>query len=105
MPKTTLGKWSLILIVLMPILFVIGSTFVDTLYSSVSAGDTLLNDIAARPALALTMLTGFACGIAAFITGLLAIIKEKERSILVYVSCLIGALVVVFLIFEIAFPH
>ena len=105
MPKTKLGIWSVILIVVMPVLIFIGSSFTDTLYAGVSAGDTILKDIAGRPLLALTMLAGFGCGIAAFVTGLVTIIKDKERAALVFISTLIGALVILYLIAEIAFPH
>jgi hypothetical protein len=45
-----------------------------------------------RPALALTMLAGMVTGISAFITGLLAIVRQKENAILVYISTTIGAL-------------
>jgi len=105
MPKTTLGKWSVGLIVAMPILFIIGTSFTNSLYKSVPAGGTILADIAARPALALTMLAGMVAGISAFITGLLAIIRQKEHALLVYVSSSIGALLVLFLAGEILFPH
>ena len=104
-PRTTLGKWSVGLIVVMPILFIIGSSFTDSLYRSTPAGETILADIAARPALALTMLTGMAAGITAFVLGLLAIIRQKENALLVYISTVIGALVILFLAAEIAFPH
>lgn len=105
MPKTTLGKWSLGLIIVMPILFVIGSSFSNTLYESVPAGGSILADIADRPALALTMLAGMAAGVSAFITGLIAIIKSKERTILVYVATIVGAALIVFLIGEFSSPH
>lgn len=102
-PKTNLGKWSLILIIVMPILFFIGSSFTDSIYESVPSGETILKDIIARPALALTMLAGMVCGILAFITGLLGVIKKNERSILVYLSTIIGFLLILFLIAHI-FP-
>ena len=105
MPKTTLGKWSVGLIVAMPLLFILGTSFTDSLYRSVPAGDTILADIAARPALALAMLAGMGAGASAFITGLLAVIGQKERALLVYVSGAIGALLVVFLAGELLFPH
>ena len=105
MPKTTLGKWSLILIVVMPVLIMIGSSLTNSLYAGVSSGDTILKDIVARPLLALTMLAGFGCGIAAFATGLWTIIKDKERAALVFITTTLGALFVVYLIAEIAFPH
>ena len=104
-PKTTMGKWSVGLIVAMPIFFIIGTSLTNSLYQSVPGGETILADIAARPALALTMLAGIISGISAFITGLLAIIRQKEHALLVYVSSAIGALLVLFLAGEILFPH
>ena len=104
-PKTTLGKWSLGLIVAMPILFVIGSSLTDSLYRSVPAGGTIPADIAARPALALTMLAGMVAGILAFIVGLLAIVRQKENALLVYVSTVIGALFMLYLAGEMLYPH
>ena len=102
---TTLGKWSVGLIAVMPILLVLGSLFSRTLYESVSAGPTILADIASRPLLALTMLAGMAAGISGFITGLLAIVKHKENALLVYVSTVIGGLLTLFLVGELTFPR
>ena len=89
----------------MPILFIIGTSFTNSLYNSIPAGETILKDIAARPALALTMLAGMVAGISAFITGLLAILRKKENALLVYVATVIGALLVLFLTGEVMFPH
>jgi hypothetical protein len=104
-PGTTLGRWSVGLIIAMPILFAIGSSFSDSIYESVPAGRTILADVAARPYLALTMLAGMATGISAFIVGLLAILKHRDKALLVYVSTVFGGLFVLFLIGELAFPH
>jgi len=104
-PRTILGKWSIGLIVVMPILFFIGTLFTNSLYKSIPAGGTILADIAMRPTLVLTMLAGMTAGISAFITGLLAIIRQKENALLVYISSTIGALLLVFLAAEILFPH
>ena len=100
-----MGKWTVGLIVAMPILFAIGSSFSNSLYEFVPAGRTILADFAARPYLAVTMLAGMITGISAFIAGLLAILKHKEKALLVYVSTVIGGLLVLFLIGELAFPH
>jgi hypothetical protein len=51
------------------------------------------------------MLSGMIAGISAFVTGLLAIIRKKDHALLVYLSSLIGALLIVFLIMEFLFPH
>ena len=104
-PKTKLGKCSLGLAAAMPVLFFIGMSFTTLLYESVPAGGTILKDIAVRPALALTMLSGMLSGISAFVTGLIAIIRQKERAILVYGATLIGALLIIFLLGELIFPH
>ena len=104
-PKTTLGKWSVGCIVTMPVLFVIGSSFAHSLYKSVPAGGTIPADIAVRPALALTMLAGMGAGILACIAGLLALVRLKEKALLVYVSTVVGALLMLFLTGEIVFPH
>jgi hypothetical protein len=105
MPKTLLGKWSIGFIIAMPALFFLGMTFANSLYQSVPADSTILADITGRPALALTMLAGMASGIVAFITGLVAIVKQQERASLVYVATVIGALLILFLVGEVLFPH
>ena len=105
LPKITLGWWSLGLVVAMPVLFFIGMSFTNLLYESIPAGGTILKDIVARPALALTMLAGMVSGISAFIIGLIAIIRQKERALLVYGATLIGALLIIFLLGELFFPH
>ena len=105
LPKTKPGWWSLGLAAAMPVLFFIGMSFTDLLYKSVPAGGTILKDIAVRPALALTMLAGMVSGISAFIIGFIAIIRQKERALLVYGATLIGALLIIFLLGELIFPH
>jgi len=105
LPKTSSGKWSLILIIAMPVFFFIGFSFKDWLYSYVPSGSTILQDIGRRPLLALMMLSGMAVGISAFFTGIAAIVKQKERALLVYFSTLLGMLVILFLSGEVIFPH
>ncbi|MFN2144195.1 MAG: hypothetical protein ACK2T7_02530 [Anaerolineales bacterium] len=105
MPRTNLGKWSVGLILAMFLLLYIGMNLTMGMYESVKAGATIWADIAQRPALSLSMLAGFGAGTAAFITGLVAIIKQKERTLLVYISTLVGAGMVLFLIAEVVFPH
>ena len=105
LPKTRGGWWSVGLIIIMPVLFIIGASFTNSLYETVPSGDTLFEDIAARPALALTMLAGMAAGISAFLIGLQTIIRKKENAILVYIATVIGALLLVFLTGEIVSPQ
>jgi len=104
-PDTRLGKWSIGLIVAMPILFFIGTSFTNTLYASVPAGNSIPGDIVARPALALTMLAGMASGILAFVTGFAGLVSKKEHSFFVYVSTVIGMLLLIFIAGEFISPH
>jgi hypothetical protein len=104
MPKTKLGKWSVGLILAMVTLFVIGLSLPNILYKSAPSGNTLLDDVVNRPLLALSMLAGVGASISALITGLVAVLKRKERAILVYGSTLVGAAVVFFVIAMFLFP-
>ena len=103
--QTGPGKWSIGLIIAMPILFLIGTTSMSILYPAIPAGNSILEDLAARPALAISMLAGMAAGIAAFFTGFVGITKQHDRSVFVYLSTIIGALLLLFLLGEIISPH
>ncbi len=74
-------------------------------YESVSAGKTILQDIIVRPGVALSMLIGFVCGIVAFFTGIIGIIRKKDHSVLVFLSTAMGFLMVLWCLAEILFPH
>lgn len=104
LPKTILGKWSIALIVVMPIFFYIGTSFVD-FYESVPTGKTIPHDIVVRPGVALPMLTGFVCGVAAFFIGVIGITKRKDYSIFVFLSTAVGFLMLLWCLAEILFPH
>lgn len=104
LPKTILGKWSIVLIVAMPIFFYIGMSFVG-FYESVPAGKTIPDDIVIRPRVALPMLTGFVCGIAAFFIGIIGITRKKDYSIFVFLSTAVGFLTLLWCLAEILFPH
>ncbi|MFH1236675.1 MAG: hypothetical protein V1685_07160 [Parcubacteria group bacterium] len=104
LPKTKLGKWSLGLIIAMPILLMLGGLLAGSMYESVEAGNGLVDDLTKRPLLAVAALSGALAGVMAFLTGLIAIIKQKERVILVYLSTLLGALLVWFILGDVIFP-
>jgi hypothetical protein len=104
MPKTKLGRWSIGLILAMFILFIIGLSLPNILYESAPSSNTFLDDIVNRPLLALSMLAGVSAAISALITGLVALLKGKERAILVYGSTLVGGAVTLFVISMFLFP-
>lgn len=44
-------------------------------------------------------------GLAGFLAGLIAVVKNKDRSLLVLLSVLVGVLIILWTAAEIAFPH
>jgi len=104
LPQSCLGKWSAGLIVAMPVFLYIGMSFVE-FYEFVPAGKTIPQDIIIRPGIALPMLVGFISGIAAFFTGIVGIIKKKDRSALIFLTTAGGFLMLLWCLAEIMFPH
>lgn len=104
LPKNSLGRWSVGLVIVMPIFLYIGMSFVD-FYESVLAGKTILLDIVARPGIALPMLAGFISGTAALFTGIIGIMKNKDHSVLIFLSTTIGFFTLLWCLAEILFPH
>jgi hypothetical protein len=56
-------------------------------------------------ALTIPILLAGISGVSAFVTGIISIIKSKERSVLVFLTTTIGFFVLVFWLGEFLFPH
>ena len=87
MPKTRSGKWSVWLNAFFLIVITTSIFLVNVL--GVLSYDDHWWDV--------TVPIVFSASIAAFILGIIAIRKNKERSILVYISVTIGFLVILFI--------
>ncbi len=98
MPKTKLGKWSTGLAGVFIVMMLI---FYGIVALGQTGGETFFDNIA----LAIPITLAGISAIAGLITGLIAVIKQRERSVLVCVAILIGALVTLFAGGEILFPH
>jgi len=98
MPKTKLGKWSVYLIGLF-ILFLI--IFYILIATGQRGGDTFFSNTY----LTIPFLLAAVSGVASFIVGPIAIIKQRERSVLVFLSSFVGLLITLFLAAELIFPH
>ena len=99
LPKTTTGKWSVGLIIAFFLLVTLGNFIVKI--QGPRADQTFLSN----PALSISMLSAGISGIASFFAGILSIIRNKERSILVFLSILIGFFILIFILGEILVPH
>jgi peptidoglycan/LPS O-acetylase OafA/YrhL len=97
-PKTKLGKRSAWLLVTLAALM--GIFRVNILLGQ-QGGDTFFSN----PSLAIPILLAGISGIAAFITGLISIIRKKERSISVYLAVAIGLIVLIVAFANIISPY
>ena len=87
MPKTCLGKWSVWLNAFFLIVIAISIISVNVL-GLLSYGDHWWD---------VTVPIIFSASIVAFILGIIVVIKNKERSALVYISIIIGLLTILFI--------
>ena len=97
-PKTRSGKLSAWLLVTLAVLM--GVFRINVLLGQ-RGGDTFFSN----PSLAIPILLAGISGIAAFITGLISIIREKERSISVYLAVAVGLIVLIVVLANIISPH
>ena len=97
-PRTKLGKRSVWLLVALAVFM--GVFRINVLLGQ-RGGDTFFSN----PSLAIPILLAGISGIAAFITGLISIIKEKERSISVFLAVAVGLIVLIVVLANIISPH
>jgi hypothetical protein len=98
LPRTNPGEWSAILIVVLMVSFAM-------FYSFVAAGERGGMTFFSNLLLAIPMVIAGISGIAAFVVGLVAMLRYRERSILVYITTAMGLFVLIFSLGEILFPH
>lgn len=99
LPTTKLGKCTIGLIISL-ILFFLLAAAIATLGRQ-TGGDTLT----ANNYIAIPMLLAAVSGVSAFMIGLIAVLKYKERSLIVFLSIFIGLNILVFILGEFLTPH
>lgn len=97
MPKTKLGQWSVVCAVFFLFFMVLAQVIVS---SGQSGGENFFSNLYISIPMALAGLSV----VLAFFFGLIAIIKSKERSPLVFIAALIGFLALGFIVGEIFGP-
>ena len=98
LPKSGPGKCSTGLLAAFVVLLAVFQLLVA---SGQRGGETFFSNLA----LTIPMLIAGLCGAIAFFTGLIAVIRNKERSILVFLAILVGFFILLFSIGEFLFPH
>lgn len=76
-----------------------------TLYTFIALGQRGGETFFSNLLLAIPGILAAILGTLSFVTGVVAVIKNKERSTLVYLATIIGLLVTLFWLGEIIFPH
>ena len=94
-PKTHLGQWSIWLITVFIVLFII------IVASGQRGGATFFSNLA----LSIPMVIAGISALLAFFTGIIGIIKSKERSVLACSSTIVGFFILLWVSAEILFPH
>ena len=97
-PRTVPGKWSVWLIAAFILLFAL---FYILVAAGQRGGETYFSNLL----LAVPYTLAAICGIASFFTGIIGVIRSRERAILVYPSMIIGLCVLLWMLAEVIFPH
>jgi len=97
-PRTRLGKWSIWLIIAFIALFIIFQILVA---AGQRGGATIFSNLL----LSVPMLIAAIAGISSFFTGIIGIIINKERSVLVFIATILGFFILFFVLGEFLFPH
>ncbi len=101
LPKTTLGKWSMWLAAVFVVGMGINAALLAVFGTSTNES---LNEFSSTymPYWGIVL---FGCGFAAGVVGLIAIIKQHERSLVTLVTLVPALFVIVFLLGEFLIPH
>ena len=97
-PKTTMGKWPTGLIIAFLLFFAV---FLILVASGQRGGDTFFSNLA----LTIPMLIAGVSSVSALVTGIIGIVKSRERSALVFLAMAIGLFVQIFSLGDILVPH
>jgi len=106
LPKTYFGKWSVGLVAAFILIAVVHGLVTPPRPSpSAPVLPPSMAVVAVGILRMVALIIGLASAIAGFVTGLISIIKSRERSILVFLAVIVGLLVLMFCLGEVIFPH
>ena len=100
LPKGPLGWWSVGLAAAFFLLRLVFQTFFAE-----GGRNPVPNPGPPSPVVLMGVVANYISGIASFVTGLISMIKSKERSILVFSVVIVGFLALIWLLGEVLFPH
>lgn len=99
LPKSKLGICAALLLLLFFLL--LGVSILISDWQGYVASQTIFDNLP----IAVPMIFAIASALASFIIGLIAIFKSKERSVLIFITTVIGFFFALLFMGEILFPH
>ncbi|SDN73674.1 hypothetical protein [Acetanaerobacterium elongatum] len=99
LPKSKLGICAASLLLLFFLL--LGASILISDWQGYVASQTIFDNLP----IAIPMVFAIACALASFITGLIAVLKSKERSVLIFITTIVGLFFTLLFLGEILFPH
>jgi hypothetical protein len=97
-PESAWGKWSIRLIVAF---FIFLGLFALAIGLGARGGATYFSNLT----LAIPFTIAWVCAIGSFGVGLASVIKQKERSVFVFLAIGLGLLILLWVLAEVLFPH
>lgn len=98
LPESQLGKWSVGFIIALV-------CFLGLLFLFIAVGQRGGKTFFSNLYLAIPTICMGITGVSAFFTGIIGIIKDKDYSVLIIVSTIVGFFVLFWILAEILFPH
>lgn len=98
LPESQLGKWSVGFMIALV-------TFIGLLFLFIAFGHRGGDSFFSNLYLALPTICIGITGVSSFFTGIIGIIKDKDYSVLIIMSTIIGFFVLFWIFAEIFFPH
>lgn len=98
-PKTKLGKWSVVLIALFVLMILLFFAMIHLFGQR--GGETFFSN----PMLTVPFLIAFGSAAVSCIVGIISFITARERALLVFISVIVGLIVTIYGVMELVFPH
>lgn len=102
LPTTNLGKWSIGLAIAS---FLLLAVFLIEVALGLRGGDTLDFSDLSQLGPAIPILLAGVSFVSALVTGLIGIVKDRERSVLVFLAAAMGLFVLLLVLGEFLAPH
>jgi hypothetical protein len=100
LPITKLGKWSLVLLLGFFLLFIFTIVVIVGIFKQ-EGGESFTDNLL----ISIPMLSAFGLAITALLSGIVSVLKYKERALLVYLLIILGLIITLYIFGDLITPH